>query len=219
MFNNRSQDYFEDVPRDRLGFRTANNVPHITPVAILKQQLYAGETWGWTESVSTYSQTEPRTIIAYPSSTWNLNIILKLGANPAVNLCVTPNADNIQFDISLNDTKNIPNGKYIFIYKITQPNIVKNIYSGEINIFPNLSLEGVDPRKQWERIYNNLMAKYEKLSTREVTEVTMLNGKHIKYEERAELLRDIKNAAIHAGIEKAFKKVLVRFNDTQSCIY
>jgi hypothetical protein len=159
---------------------------------ITDQTLYAGDSWEWTEEIAGYSSAE-----------YSLKYYLKLKDAPPVKLESAPDGDGFKFSLVPDKTK-IPHGTYNYMRELTKEGFALTYDTGTVTILPNLREANTDARTQWVRIYQNLTDAYERLSSQEVSEVT-IDGKTWKFADRPALIREINNAKVQAGIEGGTK--------------
>jgi len=173
----------------------------MSKLKISNLKLYAGAKWEWTESVSDYA-----------SSKYILQIILKYQNNSAITITAAPSGEDHLLQIGASQTTSLPEGDYSYQARFTEKADTSNVTlyeAGIVHIYPDLET-AADARTYWLQIVENLKAAYQKLSSREMKEVTV-NGKRVSYEDRNQLLREIHYAEIKAGIRKGVRKIKARF--------
>lgn len=168
---------------------------------ISKINLFAGDTWNWTETITGYS----------PANGDSLKLQLKHNSDAVLEINATADGNSFLINRPATETAALIAGTYVYNYQITSANITKSLEFGTIEILPNLSLSG-DARSYWHKIVDQLKAAYSELTLKGMASVT-INGKTIIYTDRAKLLLELHNAEIRAGLIKAAsKKIQIRFN-------
>ena len=173
----------------------------MSKLKISSLKRFAGEKWSWQESISDY-----------PSSSYDLKVVLKYQANNAIVINASAAGEDYLIEKIASETSALPSGDYAYQVKLTDKADSDNVIlceDGVIHIYPNLESAG-DARTYCMKQVENLKAAYEKLTSREMKEV-IVNGKRVLYEDRIQLLKEIHNAEIKAGLKKANRKILTRF--------
>lgn len=144
--------------------------------------LYAGASWGWTESLSDY-----------PASLYNLKLMLKQGISEPIELNGAANGDDFEFTYSVEKTAVLSRGDfdYQLIAILKSDESVAVIKSG-IKYIKALLKSG-DQRTYWEKIRDNCKDALTLLSEREVDEVSIL-GRTYKYSDTDKIVSLMKRA-------------------------
>ncbi len=169
---------------------------------ILKEKLYAGAKWSWTESIP-----------GYPATSYSLKVLLKYQTNTTITINASASGEDFLCEKISSETSSLPNGDYafqVFLTDLADNENVKLYEEGIVHIYPNLAT-ATDSRDYWMQVVENLRDAYKKLTSREMKEV-IVNGKRVLYEDRTQLLKEIHNAEIKAGIRPPTKKIYARFN-------
>lgn len=151
---------------------------------INQEKLFAGSTWSWQELLSDY-----------PSTTYNLSIIIKNYTSNAIVLSGVANSDEgFNFSKSSAETTNIAAGIYYAqaVFTKKSDNTITVLDLEDVNITALLSANQ-DPRTYWKKVFDTVRDAYLRLVNEEVTEVSY-NGKTYKYQDAGKL-RAIMNDA------------------------
>lgn len=162
--------------------------------------LYAGTRWSWSEAPA-----------GYLPPTYSLKIYLKLKNGVAIELEGTADG-TVGFDFEVPpETTNITAGTYSFqAQAFDADGVMYFVEAGTIAILPNLSVAD-DTREYWEQVADEAKAAYKTLAGQVAQEITLSNGKIIKYADRAQLLKIINNAEIKAGLKSAKRRTFAKF--------
>lgn len=139
-------------------------------------ELYAGASWGWTESLSDY-----------PASLYALKLAIKKGTSDPLVINGTANGDDFEFALSFEDSAALDEGDYYYQF------ITSKLSDDSIKIIKNGSkyigalLKSGDQRTYWEQVRDNCKDALKILSSREVSAVTIL-GRSYTYLETEKIV-------------------------------
>lgn len=167
--------------------------------------LYAGTKWAWSEAPAGYLPPD-----------YSLKIYLKLKNAAAIELESTPDGIvGFNFDIPP-ETTNITPGTYSYqAQAFDADGVMYFVEAGTIAILPNLAV-AEDTREYWEQVADEAKAAYKTLAGQVAQEITLSNGKTIKYADRAQLLKIINNAEVKAGLKSAKRRTYAKFVNPSS---
>lgn len=139
----------------------------------------------------------------YPAPDYELTVCLLIPNSQPKSF--NAQADGTAHKLTLNFSDMAP-GEYFYQAKVKKGTVIKTIEQGTINVLADISA-GQDPRSYWKKIADNLKTAIEKLSSRDTSEVTILNRTY-KYRDLNILIDQLKQAEIKAGIAKKPKRLL-----------
>lgn len=154
--------------------------------------LYSGDSLDWTENLP-----------LYPASEYELKYYLILQTNTPI--VISSAAEGDIHRVSADLTGALP-GEYTYQAKVTKNGKTTTIAQGTVEILANIAI-GQDPRSYWKKVYDNLQAAYARLSSRDVTEITVMNRTY-KYKDMHALAAQIRIAEVKAGIKKRTPRIL-----------
>lgn len=152
----------------------------------------------------------------YPSSEYSLKIYLKNKDNPKITLTgVVQTDDTFLFATKITDITE--SGTYIFQTIATKSGVDYPVDDGVKYIHASLANDG-DDRSDWHIIHDYLVDAYtEMVKDKRLATQVSINGRSTTYD-RAQLLKEITNAARRAGLSldgmgqsKKVNKILARF--------
>lgn len=142
---------------------------------ITKQQLYAGDTWNWTESLS-----------GYPASDYTLKIYLQHRDEAVIELTGVADGDDHEF--TYESDSDLSGGDYIYRAKaIDGDDNVTTIESGTVTVKADLAAS-TDSRNHYQKVIDAVEAIIEGRASKSYESIS-INGRAITEMSHSELMK------------------------------
>lgn len=164
------------------------------------KEITAGDSIEWTLSLPDY----------LPADSWVLSYALVKTGNQ-ISITGTDNGDGRhKISVSGTTTADWVPGDYRWQAYVTKGSNRHQVGSGRITVHPNFAAQatGFDARSLWRIILDNLMAAYQTLTATNATVAEVdINGRRVRFTDKAELLKEISRAKSEVAREKRAERI------------